>query len=149
MPGARPPRRGADRVQQTGTESAPAERLPDVHVEDAGEITVEERPCPPGEPPGTSGVRGGVPRSGGLTPGNGQLDGFERDIQAALETLIKGRTTIAIAHRLSTLRRADRLVVIERGRVVEVGKHDELLGAGGLYARLHRAQLEMAQGCPV
>jgi ATP-binding cassette subfamily B protein len=70
----------------------------------------------------------------------------EQQIQQALENLIRGRTTIAIAHRLSTLRRADRLVVIEDGRIVEIGKHDELLEAGGSYARLHRAQMEMAQG---
>jgi ATP-binding cassette subfamily B protein len=70
----------------------------------------------------------------------------EQQIQKALENLVRGRTTIAIAHRLSTLRRADRLVVIENGRIVEIGKHDELLEAGGSYARLHRAQMEMAQG---
>jgi len=64
----------------------------------------------------------------------------EREIQLALENLVQGRTTIAIAHRLSTLRRADRLVVIERGRVTEVGPHDELITRGGTYARLHRAQ---------
>jgi len=70
----------------------------------------------------------------------------EREIQAALETLIQGRTTIAIAHRLSTLRRAHRLVVIERGRIVEIGRHEELAQAGGTYSRLHRAQLQVIQG---
>jgi ATP-binding cassette, subfamily B, bacterial len=67
----------------------------------------------------------------------------EREIQLALENLIQGRTTIAIAHRLSTLRRADRLVVVERGKITEVGPHNELLQRGGTYARLHRAQFEM------
>src|SRR5205807_7688900 len=55
----------------------------------------------------------------------------EREIQEALANLIEGRTTIAIAHRISTLRRADRLVVLERGRVVEVGRHHDLLGTEG------------------
>jgi ATP-binding cassette subfamily B protein len=73
----------------------------------------------------------------------------EREIQAALENLIKGRTTIAIAHRLSTLRRANRLVVLERGQIVEIGSHDELLRVSGSYARLHRAQMQVAQGCVV
>jgi ATP-binding cassette subfamily B protein len=67
----------------------------------------------------------------------------EREIQLALNNLIRGRTTIAIAHRLSTLRRADRLVVVERGQIVEVGPHDELLKRSGIYSRLYHAQIEM------
>jgi ATP-binding cassette subfamily B protein len=70
----------------------------------------------------------------------------EREIQLALENLTRGRTTIAIAHRLSTLRRADRLVVLEQGRVTEIGRHDDLLTRNGTYARLHKAQLDMAHG---
>ena len=70
----------------------------------------------------------------------------ELEIQAALENLVRGRTTIAIAHRLSTLRRADRLVVMERGRIVEVGRHDDLLEKQGAYYRLYQAQTKQLEG---
>jgi len=66
----------------------------------------------------------------------------ERHIQAALVTLIEGRTTIVSAHRLSTVERADRIVVLDRGRIIEAGGHHELLAAGGLYARLYRTQFQ-------
>ncbi len=64
----------------------------------------------------------------------------EKEIQKALDNLVQGRTTIAIAHRLSTLRQADRLVVLERGQVVEVGSHDDLMKREGAYFRLYQAQ---------
>ncbi|HEY8025968.1 MAG TPA: ABC transporter ATP-binding protein, partial [Burkholderiaceae bacterium] len=69
----------------------------------------------------------------------------EKEIQKALENLVQGRTTIAIAHRLSTLNRADRLVVLDRGQVVEEGKHDELMAREGAYFRLYQAQARNAE----
>ena len=68
----------------------------------------------------------------------------EREIQEALDNLVQGRTTIAIAHRLSTLRKADRLVVMDRGEVVEVGPHDALMEQQGAYWRLYQAQQRQA-----
>jgi ATP-binding cassette, subfamily B, bacterial MsbA len=64
----------------------------------------------------------------------------ERLVQQALDVLMRGRTSIVIAHRLSTIERADRIVALEAGRVVEQGSHAELLALGGLYARLHALQ---------
>ena len=64
----------------------------------------------------------------------------ERLVQQALGRLMKGRTSLVVAHRLSTIERADRIVVVDAGRVVESGSHAELLAAGGLYARLHSLQ---------
>ncbi|WP_338761715.1 ABC transporter ATP-binding protein [Massilia sp. METH4] len=64
----------------------------------------------------------------------------EKEIQKALDNLVAGRTTIAIAHRLSTLQRANRLVVMDRGKVVEEGPHEELMAKEGAYYRLYQAQ---------
>ena len=64
----------------------------------------------------------------------------ERHVQAGLDALMQGRTTIVIAHRLSTIERADRIVVLDRGEIVELGRHAELIARDGLYARLYRLQ---------
>ncbi|MCG1043067.1 lipid A export permease/ATP-binding protein MsbA [Mycetohabitans sp. B8] len=66
----------------------------------------------------------------------------ERHVQAALEVLMRGRTTLVIAHRLSTIERADRILVLEGGRIVEEGTHAALLHRNGLYANLHRIQYQ-------
>ena len=68
----------------------------------------------------------------------------ERHVQAALETLMKGRTTLVIAHRLSTIEKADRIVVLQKGEIVEIGTHHELLAKGSVYARLHQIQFAAA-----
>jgi subfamily B ATP-binding cassette protein MsbA len=64
----------------------------------------------------------------------------ERNVQEALEALMRGRTTIVIAHRLSTVENADRIVVLDEGRIADVGRHAELLGRAGIYAKLYRMQ---------
>ncbi|ADL54360.1 lipid A export permease/ATP-binding protein MsbA [Gallionella capsiferriformans] len=64
----------------------------------------------------------------------------ERHVQAALETLMQGRTTLVIAHRLSTIEKADRIVVLHKGEIAEIGTHSELLAKNGVYAQLHSVQ---------
>ncbi len=70
----------------------------------------------------------------------------EAKIQNALTRLMRGRTTFVVAHRLSTIRDADRVAVLQGGRIVELGPHDELVTAGGLYSRLHAAQAAEVHG---
>jgi ATP-binding cassette subfamily B protein len=70
----------------------------------------------------------------------------EAAVQAALETLRKGRTTLVVAHRLATVQRADRILVMDEGRIVESGRHQELVAKGGLYARLAELQFGLADG---
>jgi len=67
-------------------------------------------------------------------------------LQQALEHLLKGRTAVVIAHRLSTVRNADRIVVLDKGRIIEEGRHEELLGRGGLYSRLYEMTFAPAAG---
>jgi ATP-binding cassette subfamily C protein CydCD len=69
----------------------------------------------------------------------------EAQVRAALDSLMRDRTTIVIAHRLSTVRDADLLIVLDQGRLVETGSHPELLARNGLYARLIRRQLAGTQ----
>jgi subfamily B ATP-binding cassette protein MsbA len=76
-----------------------------------------------------------------LDEATGALDNeTERRVQQELTALMKGRTTLVIAHRLSTVENADRIIVLDRGRIVEIGNHQELLARAGLYATLHGMQ---------
>jgi subfamily B ATP-binding cassette protein MsbA len=70
----------------------------------------------------------------------------EAKVQAALEKLMEGRSVLMIAHRLSTVKKADLICVLDQGRIVEIGRHDELVAKGGLYTRLHRTQFGIAGG---
>jgi len=65
-------------------------------------------------------------------------------LQAALDNLMAGRTSFVIAHRLSTIVKADKIVVLEQGRITEVGSHEDLLHTGGLYSRLYKEQFRVA-----
>jgi subfamily B ATP-binding cassette protein MsbA len=69
----------------------------------------------------------------------------ERHVQAALETLMQGRTSLVIAHRLSTIEKADRIIVLQKGEIAETGTHAELLAKGGVYAQLHHIQFERSK----
>jgi subfamily B ATP-binding cassette protein MsbA len=73
----------------------------------------------------------------------------EREVQNALEVLMRDRTTVVIAHRLSTIRRSDRILVLDEGRIVESGNHEELLDRGGVYHRLYNLQFEESREQPV
>src|SRR3546814_20635044 len=68
----------------------------------------------------------------------------EKLVQDALERLMQDRTTLVIAHRLATVRNADRIIVMDQGRIVDQGRHDQLIARDGLYARLARLQIDVA-----
>ena len=67
--------------------------------------------------------------------------GVERQVQKALDRAMKGRTSLIIAHRLTTVREADRILVLKDGKFIEEGTHEKLMSANGLYAELYRMQL--------
>ncbi|MGO1752147.1 MAG: ABC transporter ATP-binding protein, partial [Psychroflexus sp.] len=78
-----------------------------------------------------------------LDEATSSIDSYsEQLIQNATEKLTKGRTSIIIAHRLATIKNADKIIVMEQGEIVEMGSHDDLLGSGGYYKKLYEAQFE-------
>ena len=74
-----------------------------------------------------------------------QAEGIAISDQSAMDALRKGRTTITIAHRLSTIEQADRIVVLDRGEIVETGSHQELLAQDGLYKKLYQIQFAVGE----
>jgi subfamily B ATP-binding cassette protein MsbA len=79
-------------------------------------------------------------------PSSGLDSESERLVFEGLRNLTRGRTTFVIAHRLSTIRNADNILVLDRGRIVERGRHEELVAIGGLYARMQQLQGDAARG---
>ena len=132
----RPDRRRGARGVRARLHHHPAQRLRHGDRQPRPRPLRRRAAAPVDRPRGAAGPAHPDPRRGDLV---GRLRN-RGDDSAALERLIQGRTTIAIAHRLSTLRMADRLVVVEKGRLVEQGTHDELMAAGGTYCRLARKQ---------
>ena len=100
-------------------------------------LVVAARALPVGSVIGEQDVKTIGWSGGPLPPG---YVGDPAQVQAALRRLMAGRTTLLIAHRLSTVRGADRIYVVDKGRIVESGDHDSLVRQGGLYARLARSQ---------
>jgi subfamily B ATP-binding cassette protein MsbA len=72
----------------------------------------------------------------------------ERLVEEAMQELLQGRSTLIIAHRLSTVLRADRVVVLDRGKIVEEGRHSDLLASEGVYSRLYRGQFRSGEAIP-